>query len=233
MSKLYLIRHGQASFMSDDYDRLSPLGKQQSVLLGDYWGRRGIPVDTVFIGPLRRHKQTFTAFAEGYARHGLQLPEARVSAEFSEHQGFQLSQAVTPSLVGKDPYITQHYKPEGMDRRTYLAFFRHVMMRWAAGELTHPDFETWQAFRATVARGMQFVRDQTERGQTTVVFTSGGTVAAAVGYALELSDTKAIALNWVVQNSAFTSFFIHEQEIALAQFNTLSHIKDAALQTYV
>ncbi len=34
MGTLYLVRHGQASFGSDDYDRLSPLGQRQSQRLG-------------------------------------------------------------------------------------------------------------------------------------------------------------------------------------------------------
>ena len=34
MSELVLVRHGQASFFSDDYDQLSPLGELQSQTLG-------------------------------------------------------------------------------------------------------------------------------------------------------------------------------------------------------
>ncbi|MEK9990253.1 MAG: histidine phosphatase family protein, partial [Halieaceae bacterium] len=30
MASLYLIRHGQASFGSDNYDQLSPLGQRQA-----------------------------------------------------------------------------------------------------------------------------------------------------------------------------------------------------------
>jgi len=33
MSDLYLIRHGQASFGKDNYDRLSPLGIRQARIL--------------------------------------------------------------------------------------------------------------------------------------------------------------------------------------------------------
>ena len=32
MASLYLIRHGQASFGSDHYDQLSPLGQRQADL---------------------------------------------------------------------------------------------------------------------------------------------------------------------------------------------------------
>lgn len=169
MSKLYLVRHGQASFMTDDYDRLSPIGVQQSRLLGDYWGKRGLTFNKLFVGPLRRHQQTFTAFADGYEAHGHRLPAPVVNDDFVEHAGFQMSRAVTPTLVGKDPYITEHYNPDGMDRRTHLAVFRHVMLRWAAGEIAHPEFDSWQSFRATVNRGLQTVMAATARDRKSVV----------------------------------------------------------------
>lgn len=36
MSVIYLVRHGQASFGSDDYDRLSTIGREQAQALGEY-----------------------------------------------------------------------------------------------------------------------------------------------------------------------------------------------------
>jgi broad specificity phosphatase PhoE len=36
MSEIYLIRHGQASFGSDNYDRLSPLGVRQAQCLAKH-----------------------------------------------------------------------------------------------------------------------------------------------------------------------------------------------------
>lgn len=42
MGILYLVRHAQASFLEQDYDKLSKLGKTQARLLGEYWARRGV-----------------------------------------------------------------------------------------------------------------------------------------------------------------------------------------------
>ena len=38
MSRIVLVRHGQASFWAAEYDQLSPLGIEQSRLLGEHWG---------------------------------------------------------------------------------------------------------------------------------------------------------------------------------------------------
>ncbi|VAV98863.1 hypothetical protein MNBD_ALPHA02-2245, partial [hydrothermal vent metagenome] len=42
MAEIYLIRHGQASFHSDNYDKLSDLGRLQSRYLGQYFTERAI-----------------------------------------------------------------------------------------------------------------------------------------------------------------------------------------------
>lgn len=48
MAELYLVRHGQASFGTENYDRLSALGEQQGVWLGEYFARQDIVFDRVF-----------------------------------------------------------------------------------------------------------------------------------------------------------------------------------------
>ncbi len=70
MSVLYLIRHGQASAGSGDYDRLSSLGEDQSRALGELWAGRGLTFDRVFVGPLRRQRQTCEAVTEVYRQPG-------------------------------------------------------------------------------------------------------------------------------------------------------------------
>jgi broad specificity phosphatase PhoE len=219
--------------MSDDYDRLSPLGKQQGALLGDYWGKRGKLFQRVHIGPLRRHQQTFDAFASGYEAHGLHLPQPSVLDQFSEHSGFSMTRTILPILAETDDYVAQHYNDGDMEPRIYLKVFRYVMLKWAAGDVGHREFETWQAFRATVNRGVELVREQTGRGQTSLVFTSGGTISAAVGYALELDDVKAITLNWIVRNTAYAEFSFQDEMFSLTEFNAIPHIDDDHLHTYV
>jgi hypothetical protein len=51
MSHLLLVRHGQASFLEENYDKLSAKGEAQSRLLGKYWACLKLPIDRVFAGP--------------------------------------------------------------------------------------------------------------------------------------------------------------------------------------
>ena len=63
MGTLYLVRHGQASFGTDDYDRLSELGARQCERLGEYFRERNVRFDGVITGTLKRHAQSFDALA--------------------------------------------------------------------------------------------------------------------------------------------------------------------------
>jgi hypothetical protein len=65
MGTLYLVRHGQASFGEDDYDKLSELGHRQSRRLGEYFAAKGLHFDAVVTGTLRRHTETFQGIAQG------------------------------------------------------------------------------------------------------------------------------------------------------------------------
>ena len=64
MSHITLIRHGQANGDARDeagYDKLSPLGKQQSAWLGEYLRASAAHHPRVFCGTLRRHEETAEA----------------------------------------------------------------------------------------------------------------------------------------------------------------------------
>ena len=65
MAELFLVRHGQASFGTGNYDRLSALGERQGVWLGEYFAERGIAFDRVVTGSMRRHRQTADAIFRG------------------------------------------------------------------------------------------------------------------------------------------------------------------------
>jgi len=66
MGRLFLVRHGQASFLSRNYDQLSSLGETQARHLGSYWAKRGMIFDRVGTGPSQRHRQSAQIAGEAY-----------------------------------------------------------------------------------------------------------------------------------------------------------------------
>src|ERR1043165_10030660 len=86
MSRLLLIRHGQASFLERNYDKLSSRGEAQSRILGEYWAGLKLCFDRVYSGPRVRQRETARIVGEAYKSAGLPWPEPVVLAEFDEFQ---------------------------------------------------------------------------------------------------------------------------------------------------
>ena len=61
MGTLHLVRHGQAGFLAEDYDRLSALGRRQAARLGEWLRATGRPAAPAFSGGMRRHAETAEA----------------------------------------------------------------------------------------------------------------------------------------------------------------------------
>ena len=58
MSEIIFVRHGQASFGKASYDKLSELGLEQVQHLARYWSDLGETFDQIYVGSLRRQKET-------------------------------------------------------------------------------------------------------------------------------------------------------------------------------
>jgi broad specificity phosphatase PhoE len=246
MSVLYLVRHGQASAGAGDYDRLSVLGVDQSRALGELWAERELTFDRVFVGPLRRQRQTCDAVAEVYRRRGLPWPEPEPLPELDEHCG--------PKLVARlTPEVKAGLNAEAKLMR-YLEVYQKTTRRWARGEVETPgDLEPWSAFRHRVRSGLGKMTDGGARGRSVAAFTSGGAVAAAVGSVLELADEKIIEISWRVMNAAVTEILFSSRtgrgrgapdagtpdrgapgrRFILHTFNTISHLPEPELVTYI
>jgi broad specificity phosphatase PhoE len=102
MSRLLLVRHAQASFLSENYDQLSRQGETQARLLGEYWGRRKTRFDRVACGPAVRHQHTAKLAAEAYRIGGFSLPAPVVLKDFDEFQGDAVLAQCLPQLCTTD-----------------------------------------------------------------------------------------------------------------------------------
>ena len=98
MSKLYFFRHAQASFMSDNYDKLSGHGEKQSEELGKYLVKKGFHFDKIFVGPLERQKKTFEIVAGVFSKNKMMVPEPVIIEELREHSGPRAMRYVFPKL---------------------------------------------------------------------------------------------------------------------------------------
>jgi broad specificity phosphatase PhoE len=238
MSVLTLVRHGQASYMAEDYDRLSPLGEEQARKLGEFWVRHGIGFDLCYHGPAKRHRRTAEIAAECIVAAGLPWPEMRALPELDEFDAFRVMQVMTPRLIEADPVIREmnddfrrnQQSPEA--GRKLQKLFEAVSRHWCSGEFDMPEVESWSQFRARVQSGVAQMRTEAGSGKNVVAITSGGPISATVADVMKLTPLVAIELLWLSRNCSFSEFLFSGDRYSMHSFNSIPHFDDRRLLTY-
>ncbi len=233
-----MVRHGQASYMAEDYDKLSPLGEEQARRLGQFWVRHNIVFDRVLCGPAKRHARTLEIAADTVQAAGLPWPEAQRIPAFDEFDAFQVMKLFVPVLLERDAAVRALHdefraKQESPEAgRLLQKLFEEVARHWCSGEIEVSDVETWSGFRTRVREAVDAVRDTSGSGANVVVFTSGGPIAATVAQTLDLSPRTAIEFLWLSRNCSYSEFLFSNGRFSMHSFNSIPHLDERGLLTY-
>ncbi|GAC1646487.1 MAG: histidine phosphatase family protein [Herpetosiphon sp.] len=232
-----LVRHGQASFLAEDYDRLSAIGQEQARELGRTMVALGWRWDRVLVGPRLRHAQNLCLVAEAYQEQGLAFPEAEPVVELDEHHGQLVTELVLPQLAERDPEVRALLERVGVEteesRHAYLRLFQSITRRWVRGEIDPAEHESWATFRQRVNRAIDQIMSRGRSSERVVAFTSGGPVAVATGRALGLDDEQIIQLSWIIRNASYSEYFFSGERFGLSVFNAATALDRPELWTYV
>jgi broad specificity phosphatase PhoE len=204
---ILLVRHGQASFGSADYDVLSPSGERQARRLGAALAARGIRPASVISGSMRRQRASAAALAE---EAGWSL-EVSVDAAWDE---FELSGLVPPTSAGQQP----------RDREAYQDALEAGMHRWAGTVGAPLTGESFAAFAARAESALRTAAEQLPRGATTLVVTSAGVIGWLAASLLGAGAEQWIRLNRVCVNTGVTTLIAGRRGISLVAFNEHSHL---------
>ncbi len=223
MGTLYLVRHGQASFGQDDYDRLSPLGHQQAQRLGEYlrqrFDREGMQINTVLMGSLRRHRETWEGMAQGA---GWSHTPA-IWPGLNEYDSEALIEAIHPEPLGK-PDTPELY-------RHHFRLLRDALKAWMSGHTQPRGMPSYAQFVQGIEDALDHVRQQSD-GNALIV-SSGGPISTAVGRVLGTPPETTIELNLRIRNTALTEFAFTPKRHMLVTYNTLPHLDSDAHQSWV
>jgi broad specificity phosphatase PhoE len=224
---LLLVRHGQASAGSADYDRLSERGLQQAARLGAWLAEGGQQFDAVVIGGMRRHRQTFDGIAAAYAERGLPLPQPVLDAdldEFDHHavfDGFAAGHPAHPAVLGS--------RDGGL--QALGAMIHAALSAWSQDAIGGVP-ESWQAFGQRVAQASARLGAHAPESKLLVV-SSGGVISRLAQAALGIDDRGAVDLNLSLRNSGLCEFHHRPYGLALGSWNALPHLHDCReLWTY-
>ncbi len=235
MSVLYMVRHGQASFGRENYDRLSKRGVEQARIVGDYFIRTGLRFDAVYSGAIERQRRTAVEIISLFNEKGVPMSELNVMKEFNEYDSKGIITSQILEILEDDWTLAGELEKIYTDRKSFQIIFEKAMMRWVTGKHDKPDVEHWAQVKQRVRSGLDRVMADNGRNKKLLIIASGGTISAAVQYALGVNDYETMKLCWQIVNSSITKFMYDDEKITLAGFNCTAHLEmlnDRDMLTY-
>lgn len=208
MAELVLVRHGQASFGEDDYDKLSELGWRQSRWLGEYFAERGAAFDRIIRGSMRRHAETLTGIGEGMGGN----LAGEVDARLDEYDSHSLLRA----HLGTRPM------PTGDDRRAHFRILREAMYVWTDGTLSGSAHEPFAEFRGRVLAALAAAR--AGAAKRILVVSSGGPISTILADVLGMPLRGVVDLNLQTRNTGITELQAGATRVHCVSFNNVPHL---------
>jgi broad specificity phosphatase PhoE len=181
---------------------------------------------------MARQKGTGTAALAALGLDGAQVLE---HAGFDEYDHAGLITSYLPVIAAEHPEFQVQRRELFADPRAFQRFFEKVTTCWVeARDGASPLKETWAGFSARCTDGLRAIATPGGSG-TTVVFTSGGVIAAALAEALKLGGATAFEMNWRIYNASVHVFRLGRRGLTLLGFNNVAHLelaKDSSLLTF-
>lgn len=237
MGLITLVRHGQASFGTDDYDRLSVLGQEQARTLGSFLRRAGRTPDLVVVGGMRRQRETHEALAGAAGWQDVPVQQDPDWDEYDHEAIVAGAEAPAPGGAGS--------APRQVTTRGDNAAFQHrldaALALWArAGDEDDGRFghESWARFRSRTHDALTRAVAEAGPGRWVVVVSSAGPISLTCARLAMAStdgdgavDEAAMplwpALNRVLVNSSQSRVVVGRSGVTMLSFNEHQHLAPA------
>jgi len=231
MSKLLVIRHGQARLFTDNYDRLSELGVRQAECLGEWFVQRGIVLDEMYAGTLTRQQETASAVSKVIQAAGVAVPELKTLAGLNEYPADEIMRQLVPELRGSsseiDRLAEEYDQADDYDSRyrSLHQLLTMIMQRWIKGDYNRGDsLMSWKEFSGAVRMALAEAMQMSGSGKTVALFTSGGPIGISVQTALDAPELQAAELNCRIYNCSVTRFTFSGERVSMDAFNETAHL---------
>ena len=217
MPSILLIRHAQASFGTADYDVLSKLGREQTAALVAGLERRGIRADRVISGNLRRQRDTAAPCA---AAVGATLEIDERWDEYTDRDILENHGSVAAGLehLPGDPTLSS---------REFQEILNQALRSWIAAGAESSSREPWPGFEARVTAALEELAGGLGSGETALVISSGGVIAALTARLLGLPSETLVAFNHVSINTGISKLAVGRGGTTLISSNEHAHLEEA------
>ena len=229
MAELFLVRHAQAAFGTDDYDRLTDLGHRQSLWLGEYFRDRDMHFDCTVSGTLRRHRETL----EGIAEAGVGVARAVTDARLNEYDPERLVAAHLAAMLNErgEPGaaapadLAAMAVDRGAGRKDHFRLLRSALTAWTLGQLDAGAHRSFKDFQEAAYQAFESAhRAAAVDAERVLIVSSGGPIASIVAHHLGMPASSFVALNLQVRNSGFCEMRFNARSAQLISFNNVPHL---------
>lgn len=224
MPTVLLVRHGQASFGTEDYDVLSAAGHRQAEIVAASLAERGYKADRLISGTLRRQRETAAAFT------ALGAPELEIEPRWDEYDSEDILRHHSESAVRLD----RPEDAEPITNREFQTILEAAQAQWVEHAHRSPTTLTWPDFSGAGIAALRDLASDLSSGQTAIVVTSGGVIGALLCSLWDAPPSLFPALNRVAVNASVTKLAVGSTGTNVISFNDHSHLEsvDRALVTY-
>lgn len=226
MPSLLIVRHAQASFGAADYDVLSGHGRTQTAALAADLERRRIAVQRVITGSMVRQRDTAGPVARAVGG------ELTVDPRWNEYDSDDILSHHSTTDLRPD-------RPSGstgppVSSRDFQAPLEQALEEWIGAGEAGAAVEPYPAFARRVGAALSDAAAGLGSGETALVCTSGGVLAALCVALLGLPAPAFVPFNRVAVNAGISKVVVGRGGTTLVSFNEHAHLEQDAtsLVTY-
>lgn len=223
--ELIFIRHGQASFGQRDYDILSELGKEQSLLAAQHLLQTGLSFAQAYSGTLNRQLDTAVVVLEHLEANGITaLPLTKIPG-LNEYPFESVIRHYFPLLAAEDSAFHSHFENAWTDKRSFHLLLDQSVNRWLTGNAVPDEVEGWNRFVQRVEAAIKQITAENDKSSRILIFSSGGVISAAVHLATGMSPYESMRMGWGLVNASMTKFRFGSAGLILHTFNSYQHLE--------
>lgn len=218
MTTIYLIRHGQASIGSSNYDVLSALGRKQARVLGRYSEATQLHFDYVISGTLDRQIDTAKIALTGRQRAQHRNPA------FNEYQHSKIFEYYAPILATQNGAVSTTLANGHNSKLTYPAFAA-LMNAWVEDNAVRGDLESWDQFNNRIWTGLNNTIQKYADAEKIAIFTSGGVICTILQMIIRFPIERIFEINWGIYNASITILKTQDSSLRLSSYNNIAHLE--------
>jgi broad specificity phosphatase PhoE len=230
---LHLIRHGRASALEADYDQLQPIGELQAQLLGKHLAERRQRFHGVYVGPLKRQRETWRLMREAAGEWAAEWPEAQLLDGLAEGPFEALMKAHLRPRIKIDPALqallahSRQSEDEAARMAALQGMFDRMLELWRSDEVRADDLETAAAFSARVAAARDEIARREGPERVVAVVTSNGVIGELLHALEQVVHNGSARLRF--HNTSVSVLELHADGPRLHGHNATPHLRQEHL----